>query len=134
MSISYSKKQDLHIAQGEKGYESLIKANILYWRALELKQKAEKSSKIAQQRDSLLQKAHDKYVDANHRIAVYGAEKIVKALSDFYILRDAPGLCDKYELFAKDANIYHSIRNTLGLAGNVTNDQIATVVFSCRLP
>jgi hypothetical protein len=124
-------EKQLHITQAESGYEALVQANALSWRAT--KQTSEKGDSDPGAQE-LRNKSDDLYVSARLKIAAFGDAEIVKALSDYYYkYGGAARPCANKEKFALDTKIYSAIRNTLGVRGSVNDDQIAHVVFLCSL-
>jgi hypothetical protein len=123
-------EMQLHLKHAEAGYEALVKANKLLWRADELQPDPRKKDEVAQMRRD----SDDEYFVARFNIAAFGDERVVKALSDYYLKYGvAARPCAPREKFELDAKIYIAIRDTMGVGGNVRDSQIANVVFNCSL-
>jgi hypothetical protein len=80
LTASYKIEKEFHIRQAESGYEALVKANRLKWRAEEPEPYPDRAHEVAE----LKKESDDSYVVARHNIAAFGDERIVKALSDYW--------------------------------------------------
>jgi hypothetical protein len=130
VSASRQLEMQLHLKHAEAGYEALVKADKLLWRADELQADPRKKDEVAQMR----RESDDNYFVARFNIAAFGDERVVKALSDYYLAYGiAARPCEPREKFALDTKIYTALRGTMGVGGDVSDSQIANVVFNCSL-
>lgn len=135
-TTSYKIKQELHSRQGEAGYEALVTANTLLWQseALKAEAKREKDESLAAEARKLKRQSDALYSTAQHKIAAFGHEHVVKAMSDFYSKYGSAGTsCANKERFRSDIQIYTAIRNSLGVRGTVSDEQLANLLFLCSL-
>ncbi len=135
-AASYKIDKELHSRQGEAAYEALIKANTLYWQSRDLRKEAEegKDQAVKARALDLKRESDASYVIARHKIAAYGDERVVKAMSDYYSKYfEAAKPCENKDKFRSDAHIYKAIRHTLGVGGVVSDEELANVVFLCSL-
>jgi len=135
-AASYKVDQELRSRQIEAGYESLVKANTLAWQSLGLKEEAEreKNSALTDESQQLKRESDALYISARQTITAFGDERVVKALSDYYAMyKGASKPCPDKERFMVDTKIYKAIRETLGVGGNVTDEQIANLMYTCSL-
>lgn len=134
LATSYKIEQEFHIKQGEAGYEALVKGNALFWQSTHLKTmaKLEKDEALATRARELEIKSEALHNVARQKIATFGDERVVKAMSDYY--SNVPRTqCDDKERFRLDTQIYKAIRNTLGVGGNASDEQLAVLLFLCTL-
>jgi len=135
-AASYKIEQELHTRQAEAGYEALIKANVLLRQSETLAVEAErdKDGALAAIVKKLRRESDASYGVAQHKIAAYGDESVVRAMSDYYSkYKDAAKPCINKEKFRSDAQIYMAIRKTLGVGGSVTHEHLANLMFICSL-
>jgi hypothetical protein len=129
-SAAHQAETQLQFRQAEAGYQALVKANKLKFRADELQALPDQKDEVAKLRKD----SDDEYILARHNIAAFGDERIVKALSDYWVkYGGAAKPCVPREKAALDTKIYTAIRNSMGVGGNVSDNQIANVVFLCSL-
>jgi len=136
LATSYKIEQELHSKQSEAGYEALIQANNLSWRSKALTEEAKRGNneKLAADARRLRSESDDLYTVARHKIAAFGDERVVKAMSEYYArYGHAATPCPDKGRSRSDTRIYKAIRNTLGVGGSVTDEQLATVIFLCAL-
>jgi len=136
LAASYKIQQELHVKQSEAGYEALVNANTLAWRSDALAEEArrEKSEALAVEARKLRRQSEDSMVVARLKIAAFGDERVVRALSDYFSKHTHAAMpCADKEKFRSDTQIYKAIRNTLGVGGGVSDEQLATVIFVCNL-
>lgn len=122
--------------QGESAYEALIKANALYWHAnARLRPVAgETEPKAAMDGQAVPSESDLEYTKARHKIAAYANASVVTAMSRYYHdYMGAKRLCSNPGKFRADVQIYREIRNTLGVGGQVSDDDLAVVLFDCSL-
>ena len=135
-TTSYKIEQELHSKQGEAGYEALVKANTLLWQSEALMEEAkrEKNEAHAAKARDLKTESDASYATARHKIAAFGHERVVNAMSDYYSKYAGAGTsCLNKERFRSDIKIYTAIRNSLGVRGTVSDEQLANIVFLCSL-
>lgn len=135
-TTSHRIKQELHSRQGEAGYEALVMANTLAWQSGDLMKEAkrEKDEALAAEARKLKRQSDALYSTARHKIAAFGHEHVVQAMSDYYSkYRGAGTPCPNKEEFRSDIQIYMAIRNNLGVQGKVSEEQLANLVFLCNL-
>ena len=129
-------KQELHSKQGEAGYEALVTANTLLRQSEALMEEAkqEKNETLVAEARKLKRQSDASYATAQHKIAAFGHEHVVKAMSDYYSKYGGAGTsCLNKERFRTDIKIYAAIRNSLGVRGTVSDEQLANLVFLCSL-
>lgn len=135
-ATSYKIEQELHSKQGEAGYEALIKANVLLWQSENLMWEAEKekNEELANEARKLKRQSDGSYYEAQHKIAAFGDDSVVKAMGRYYVEHlGAKTPCADKEKFRADAKTYKAIRTTLGVGGRVTDQEVATLLFKCSL-
>lgn len=136
--------QELRRGQSEAGYDALVEANTLFWqskafenRADEARKnnKAELADEVMIQAQRLKDQSDALYTTARQKIASFGDESVVKAMSHYYSLygENAATACADKEKSRADARMYLAIRNTLGVGGEVSEDDLAVLMFNCRL-
>lgn len=135
-AASYKIEQELHSRQAEAGYEALVKANTLLGQSETMRKEAkrENDGALLAEARKLERESDASYRVAQHKIAVFGNERVVTALSDYYYSKkgaDQP--CDDREKFKADVQIYRAIRDTLGVRGRVSNEQLSRILFQCSL-
>lgn len=126
LAASYKIDQELHSRRSEAGYEALVEANTLLRQseALEKKAKREKDEALAAEAIKLRRKSDASYSTAQQKIAAFGDERVVKAMSDYYSKHGPSATsCSDKEKFRADTQIYRAIRNTLGVGGSVSDEQ-----------
>lgn len=122
--------------QGESAYEALIKANALYWHANHRLRPAAGGTepKTATDAQAIASESDLEYTKARHKIAAYANASVVTAMRLYYHnYMGADQLCSNPEKFRADVQIYRAIRNTLGVGGPVSDDDLAVVLFHCSL-
>lgn len=137
LAASYKIEQEFHIKQAEAGYEALVKANTLFWQWEGLTEAAKqekdemRARTLAIEAQKLKRQSDASYIVARQKISAFGDESVVKALSDYY----STGMetCHDRKLRKLDVQTYRAIRNTLGVGGNVTDEQLAVMIFLCTL-
>lgn len=143
LTTSYKIEQELRSRQSEAGYEELVKANTLSRQSKALMEEAKrgKDQALATQAQKLSRQSDASYSTAQQKIAAFGHEDVVKAISDYYSKygRAATPCTDK-EKVKSDTQIYKAIRNTLGVGGNtlgfgdsVSDEHLANLMFLCSL-
>lgn len=135
-TTSHKIKQELYSRQGEAGYDALVMANTLLWQseALMAESKGEKDEALAAEARKLKRQSDALYSTAQHKIAAFGHEDVVKAMSDYYSNYGSAGKsCPNKERFRSDIQVYTAIRNSLGVGGKVSDEQLANVLFLCSL-
>jgi hypothetical protein len=135
-ATSYKIEQELYSKQSEGGYEALINANTLLWQSEALSEKAkQKQDKVlAAEAEKLKRQSDASYHVAQHKIAAFGDERVVKAMGDYYFKHTgAAAPCRESEKVRSDIQIYKAIRNTLGVGGGVSDQHLATLIFHCSL-
>jgi hypothetical protein len=96
--------------------------------------KREKDAALAAEAQKLKQQSDALYSTAQHKIAAFGHEDVVKAMSDFYSKHGSAGTpCPNKERFQSDIKVYTAIRNSLGVGGAVSDEQLANLLFLCSL-
>ncbi len=136
LAASHKIEQELHSRQGEAGYEALIEANSLLWRSEMLTEEAQREmdKALAAKAQALKRESDASYITARLRIAAFGDERVVKALSTYYFrFMNSSTPCRDKEKFRSDTQTYKAIRNTLGVGGSVSDEQLANIVFLCSL-
>lgn len=79
-------------------------------------------------------KSDSLYIAARHRIAAYGDKSVVRSLSHYYYQhRGANRLCEDKRKFKDDLETYKAIRATVGVGGDVDENDLASVLFLCSL-
>lgn len=129
-------EQELHSKQSASGYEALINANSLNWQSEALKDDTDKKDdkELAADAEKLKRKSNASYQVAQLKIATFGDELVVKAMSDYYYnYGGAWKSCPDIKKYRTDVKMYKAIRDTLGVGGNVTEQQLATMIFQCSL-
>jgi hypothetical protein len=85
---SYKIEQELHSKQNASSYEALIEANAKAWQAKALEERnGDKNEALAVEIEKLKRESDVLYVRARSKIAAFGDERVVKAMSDFYKFR-----------------------------------------------
>ncbi len=133
---SYKIEHELHSRQIEAGYEALVMANTQLWQsdALMEEAKVEKDDALAAKGRKLRREADASYTAARLKIAAFGDERVVKAMADYYRYEPTvTALCKNTDKFRLDTRIYKAIRDTLGVGGTVSDQDLATVIFRCSL-
>lgn len=136
LATSYQIEKELHSKESQAGYEALVKSDTLFWHSDSLLEEAkrEKDEALAAQARKLKRDADRSLIVARLKIAAFGDESVVKAMSDYFSKHlGAATSCSNKEKFRSDTQIYKAIRNTLGVGGSVTDEQIANIVFLCSL-
>jgi hypothetical protein len=136
LTASYKIEQELHSRQSEAGYEALIKANMLLRQSENLMGEAdrEKNGTLADEARKLRRQSDASYYEAQHKIAAFGDDSVVKAISHYYSkYAGADRSCPNKEKFRADTETYKAIRKTLGVGGRVTDEHLANLLFQCSL-
>jgi hypothetical protein len=131
LAASSKIKQEFHFRQAESGYEALVKANALLRQAEQDEQSSDEER--AREARKLRDESNREYQIARQKIAAFGHESVVKALSDYYATYSEAKPCSNKEKFRSDAKTYKAIRNTLGVGGDVSDEQVAILMFHCSL-
>lgn len=132
---SYTIKKELHSRQIEAGYEDLVKANTLAWQSIALRDEAKtkKDKALEAEAEKLRRESDASYIVARQKIAAFGNERVVKAMSNYYSkYKDIPS-CSNLDKFRADTLIYQNIRDTLGVKGSVSPEDLAPIMFMCNL-
>lgn len=132
----YKIEQELRSRQIEAGYEDLIKANTLFWQSDGLTKQAEqeKDKALEAEAKKLKRESDASYIVARQKIAAFGDERVVKAMSDYYSkYGPAAESCNNKDKFRSDTQTYKAIRNTLGVGGSVSDEHLANLIFLCSL-
>lgn len=122
--------------QGESAYDVLINANAASWIQTYDQKPAPAGVEQAAAGNArtLDGEARVNYFKARLKIAVYGSAGVVRALSHYdrtYL--DAGQACANQDKFKADVRIYREIRNSLGVGGPVSDNDLAAILFSCSL-
>jgi hypothetical protein len=135
-AASWKIEQELHSRQADAGYEALIKANMLSRQSENLMGEAgrEKNETLANEAHKLRRQSDASYYEAQHKIAAFGDDDVVKAISHYYTkYTGADRSCPNKEKFRADTKTYKAIRKTLGVGGKVSDEQLANLLFQCSL-
>ncbi|HWQ68332.1 MAG TPA: hypothetical protein VN494_00015 [Patescibacteria group bacterium] len=132
----YKIEQELHSRQIEAGYEDLVRANTLSWQSTLLAEEAEREKNKALEAEAkkLKRESEALITVARQKIAAFGDEHVVKAMSNYYSKHGKAAVsCDNKDKFRSDTQIYKAIRNTLGVGGSVSDEHLANLIFNCSL-
>jgi hypothetical protein len=130
--VSYKLEKELHSKQAEAGYEELVKANTLLKQAIRLEK--EPDADMRPEAKKLRRQSEAAYDVALYKIAAFGHERVVHALSAYWAKYQGAGApCSDAEKFQADVKTYRAIRTTMGVGGHVTDEQLGHLVFSCTV-
>jgi hypothetical protein len=139
-TVSYKLEKELHSKQAEAGYEELSRANALYWQSERMEKEAREVNDATLLNEAQKQRRDSDaaYTVAAHKIAVFGHEKVVHALSAYYGGHtEARNPCDttvdERKKFKADVETYRAMRMTLGVGGRVSDQQLSQVIFKCTM-
>ena len=133
-TVSYKLEQELHSREREAGYEKLVEANTLFWQSVRTHAAAKDNPTLLQETRRQGRESDAAYIVARHKIAAFGDKRVVEALGDYWArYGGASASCGDTEKFRSDLRIYTALRQTMGAGGNVSDDQLARVMFLCSL-
>ncbi|HEV8582765.1 MAG TPA: sulfite exporter TauE/SafE family protein [Thermoanaerobaculia bacterium] len=135
-AASHKIEQELHSRQAEAGYEALVKANTLFWQSSMMRKEAERGNDgaLLTEAQKRQRESDASYIVAQHKIVVFGDERVVAALSNYYYSTSGANRpCDNRKKFKADIATYRALRDTLGVRGRVSDEQLSRILFQCSL-
>lgn len=128
--------KQLRVKQAEAGYEALVQSDAEGWHARDLlKEGTEKGDEtLTAEAHKLRREADALMLTARIKIATFGDDAIAQSMSHYFAEHQGYSQpCDNQKKARDDAKIYSAIRSKIGAGGNLREEDIAVLVFGCRV-